>query len=297
MMKKLLSATSGTDRNRGPTAFPSVSVYLTMMKNIIANHFWYGQERELYSVSICEHLCNSKEKYYSQPLLPLLVRTGTGAIQRFHCERLSNNDEKIIVSHFWCGEEQEPYSVSICERLSNNDEKHYSQPFLPFWYGQEQGPYSVSICERLSNNDEKHYCQPLLVRTGTGALQRFHLRASRRKSLLSAISGTDRNRKICERLSNNDEKIIVSHFWYGQEQGPYSVSICERYPTMMKKKLLTATSGTHRNRSPTAFNSVRAYLKMMKNIIVSHFWYGQEKGPNSVSICERLSNNDEKKLL
>ncbi|GIX70438.1 hypothetical protein CDAR_477731 [Caerostris darwini] len=107
--------------------------------------------------------------------------------------------KKIIVSHFWCGEEQEPYSVSICERLSNNDEKHYSQPFLEqgpysvsisvsvyltmmkniivnhFWYGQEPEPYSVSTCERLFDNEENHYCQPLLVRTGTGALQRFHL--------------------------------------------------------------------------------------------------------------------------
>ncbi|GIX70441.1 hypothetical protein CDAR_477751 [Caerostris darwini] len=136
MMKKIIVTHSGTDRNRGPTAFPSVSVYLTMMKNIIVNHFWYGQEPEPYSVSICQ--------------------------------RLSNNDEKIMVSHFWYGQEQGPYSVSICQRLSNNDEKHNCQPLLVwnrgptafpsvsvyltmrkkmivshFWYGQEQGPYSV----------------------------------------------------------------------------------------------------------------------------------------------------------
>ncbi|GIX70432.1 hypothetical protein CDAR_477711 [Caerostris darwini] len=148
-----------------------------MMKNIIVNHFWYGQEQEPYSVSISQ--------------------------------RLSNNHEKIMVSHFWYGQEQGPYSISICQRLSNNDEKHNCQPLLPttsgtdrngsstafpsvsiyvtirkkiivshFWYGQEQGPYSVSICERISNNDEKHYCQPLLVRTGTGALQRLNLSAS-----------------------------------------------------------------------------------------------------------------------
>ncbi|GIX70435.1 hypothetical protein CDAR_477721 [Caerostris darwini] len=80
MMKKLLSATSGTDRNRGPTAFPSVSAYPTMMKKIIDSHFWYSQEQEPYSVSFCEGLSNNDEKHYCQPLL---VRTGTGALQRF----------------------------------------------------------------------------------------------------------------------------------------------------------------------------------------------------------------------
>ncbi|GIX70430.1 hypothetical protein CDAR_477701 [Caerostris darwini] len=80
--------------------------------------------------------------------------------------------KNIIVSHFWHGQEQGPYSVSLCERLSYNDEKIIVNHF---WCSQEQEPYSVSICERISNNDEKHYCQPFLVRTGTGALQRFHL--------------------------------------------------------------------------------------------------------------------------
>ncbi|GIX70442.1 hypothetical protein CDAR_477761 [Caerostris darwini] len=140
MMKKLLSAISGTDRNRGPTAFKSVSVYLTIMKNIIVSHFWYGQEQGPYSFSLCE--------------------------------LLSDNDEKIIVSHFCYGKERGPTAFpSVSVYLTMKKIIIVSH----FWYGQEQEQYSVSICERLSNNDEKNYCQPLLVRTGTGALQRFHL--------------------------------------------------------------------------------------------------------------------------
>ncbi|GIY09244.1 hypothetical protein CDAR_199431, partial [Caerostris darwini] len=72
-----------------------------------------------------------------------------------------------------------------------------------------------------------------------------------------------------------------------------SVSIYERLSNNDEKKLLSATYGTHRNRGPTAFPSVRDYLTMMKKINVSHLFYGQEHGSYSVSICERLSNNDE----
>ncbi|GIX93734.1 hypothetical protein CDAR_40861 [Caerostris darwini] len=59
------------------------------------------------------------------------------------------------------------------------------------------------------------------------------------------------------------KKIIVSHLWYAEEQGPYSVSICQRLSNNDEK------------------------------INVSHLFYGQEHGSYSVSICERLSNNDE----
>ncbi|GIX70439.1 hypothetical protein CDAR_477741 [Caerostris darwini] len=111
-----------------------------MMKNIIANHFWYGQERVLYSVSICEHLCNNEKK--------LLSAT-------------SGTDRNRGPTAF-------PSVSAYLTMMKNIIVNH-------FWYGQEQRPYSVLICQRLFNNVEIHYCQPFLVRTETGALQRFPL--------------------------------------------------------------------------------------------------------------------------
>ncbi|GIX70428.1 hypothetical protein CDAR_477691 [Caerostris darwini] len=168
-----------------------------------------------------------------------------------------------------------------------------------FWYGQEQGPYSVSLCELLSDNDEKNYCQPFLVRKERGptAFPSVSVYLTMKKIIIVSHFWYGQEQEqysvsICERLSNNDEKIIVSHFWYGQEQGPYSVSICERLSNN-DEKIIVTHSGTDRNRGPTAFPSVSVYLTMMKNIIVNHFWYGQEPEPYSVSICERLFDNEE----
>ncbi|GIX93733.1 hypothetical protein CDAR_40851 [Caerostris darwini] len=162
----------------------------------------------------------------------------------------------------------------MCQRLSTNDEKIIVSNL---WYGQEQGPYSVSICQRLSKSDKKNYCEQLM---NNGSVS------------------------IYERLSNNDEK-IVSHLWYAQEQekkinGPTAFpSNNDQRPSNNDEKVIAGHSvnGTDRNRGPTAFPSVSAsvcaYLTMMKKIIVSHLLYGQEHGSYSVSICERLSNNDE----